>query len=188
MPSDDRDPKKPGGSLADDDIALFRRSVSDARPLAKTSVEPTPPKIPRRARFTRRDEQAVLEESLEADFESLEASSGDRLRFNRPGVGQKTMRKLSRGNFSIQAEMDLHGMIVDDARIALREFIEYAVNTGLTCVRIIHGKGLGSGQSGPKLKPRVNAWLRQWDTVLAFVSARPVDGGTGAVYVLLKKR
>ena len=98
------------------------------------------------------------------------------------------MRKLSRGNFSIQAEMDLHGMIVDDARIALREFIEYAVNTELTCVRIIHGKGLGSGQSGPKLKPRVNAWLRQWDTVLAFVSARPVDGGTGAVYVLLKKR
>ena len=187
MTSEKRDNKKRSAALADDEIELFRRSVSDAHPLSTSFVAPTSPQVPTRARFARGDEQAVLQESLEADFDDLETSSGDSLRFCRPGVGRKTMRKLSRGNFSIQAEIDLHGMTAVDARIELKSFIEHAVETGLSGVRIIHGKGLGSGLSGPVLKRKVNAWLRHWDPVLAFVSARAVDGGTGAVYVLLRK-
>jgi len=181
------DTKKRSPALADDEIELFRRSVSDARPLSTPAVPPTPSRLRARARFTRQDEQAVLQESLDAEFDDLESNSGDSLRFCRAGVGRKTMRKLSRGSFSIQAEIDLHGMTAADARIELKGFIEYSVRTGLSCVRIIHGKGLGSGLSGPVLKRKVNAWLRHWDPVLAFVSARAVDGGTGAVYVLLRK-
>jgi len=187
MTAEKDDSKNPSSTLADDEIELFRRSVSDARPLSTAVTAPTPPRLPARARFTRRDEHAVLQESLEADLDELETSSGDSLRFCRPGVGRKTMRKLSRGSFAIQAEMDLHGMTAADARTELKSFIEYSVRTGLSCLRIIHGKGLGSGLSGPVLKRKVNAWLRYWDPVLAFVSARAVDGGTGAVYVLLRK-
>lgn len=170
-----------------EDVAAFRRAMADARPLkAPGIVAPPPPRVPARARFTRRDEQAVLIESLDADIDSLESGSGDSLRFHRPIVGRKTMRKLARGSFSVQAEVDLHGMTAPEAREQLQAFIGYAVSGGLTCVRVIHGKGLGSGHSGPVLKRKVDAWLRQWDSVLAFVSARQVDGGTGAIYVLLK--
>ncbi len=188
MTADKRQPKKPAATVADDDIELFRRSVSGARPLNDTFVEPTPPRVSHKARFARRDEQSVLQESLDADYQSMETSSGESLRFSRPVVGRKTMRKLARGNFSVQSEIDLHGMTVAAARPALKEFIEHAVRTGLTCVRVVHGKGLGSGSSGPVIKHNVNGWLRRWDHVLAFVSARPVDGGTGAMYVLLKVR
>jgi len=188
MTADKREPKKAAATVADDDIELFRRSVSGARPLNESFVEPTPPQVSRKARFARRDEQSVLQESLDADFQSMEASSGESLRFARPVVGRKTLRKLARGSFAVQSEIDLHGMTVADARLALQAFIEHAVRTGQTCVRVIHGKGLGSGSSGPVIKRNVNGWLRQWDAVLAFVSARSVDGGTGAMYVLLKVR
>jgi DNA-nicking Smr family endonuclease len=97
------------------------------------------------------------------------------------------MRKLSRGGFSVQAEIDLHGMTVAEARPRLQEFIETCAQDGKLCIRVVHGKGLGSGRRGPVLKQKVNRWLRQWDTVLAFVSTRQVDGGTGAIYVLLKQ-
>jgi DNA-nicking Smr family endonuclease len=187
MPTDKKQSRKSEDLLAEDDVDLFRRSVSDARPLGKPYLEPTPPNVTRKARFTRRDQQAVLDESMHSDYESLEANSGDHLRFSRPVIGRKTMRKLSRGGFSIGAETDLHGMTAIQARVELKDFIEYSVQRGLTCVRVIHGKGLGSGHCGPVLKRKVDVWLRQWDPVLAFVSARPVDGGTGAVYVLLKK-
>jgi DNA-nicking Smr family endonuclease len=97
------------------------------------------------------------------------------------------MRKLARGNFSVQDEIDLHGMTVPEAKEALHDFIGECESRGYTCVRIVHGKGLGSGNRGPVLKGKVNKWLRQWNAVLAFVSTRQIDGGTGAVYVLLRK-
>lgn len=96
------------------------------------------------------------------------------------------MRKLARGNFAVQAEIDLHGMTVSEARPALREFIIESLYRGHTCVRVVHGKGLGSGERGPVLKSGVNGWLRRWDEVLAFVSTRQAHGGTGAIYVLLR--
>jgi DNA-nicking Smr family endonuclease len=97
-----------------------------------------------------------------------------------------TMRMLARGKYSIQAEIDLHGMTVAEAKPRLANFIERCARNGELCIRIVHGKGLGSGRRGPVLKRHVNRWLRQWESVLAFVSARQVDGGTGAVYVLLR--
>jgi DNA-nicking Smr family endonuclease len=124
---------------------------------------------------------------MEADYDPREIHSADNLRFQRPTVGKRTMRKLLRGSFSVQDELDLHGMTADEAHIALENFILDATLRGFTCVRIVHGKGLGSGERGPILKRKVASLLRRWSQVLAYVSARQVDGGTGAVYVLLEK-
>ena len=97
------------------------------------------------------------------------------------------MRKLARGGYSVQAEIDLHGMTLAEAKPRLADFIDFSTSEGKLCVRVVHGKGLGSGERGPVLKNAVNRWLRNWDSVLAFVSTRQVDGGTGAIYVLLQR-
>jgi DNA-nicking Smr family endonuclease len=180
--------KKDSGSPVHDDLGLFRRLMGDAKPLGKTATAPEQrPKVSPRARFARRDEREALRESLEADIDETETGAGESLRFQRPSVGRRTMRKLARGSFSVQDEIDLHGMTVPEAKNALLDFVERCELRGYTCVCIVHGKGLGSGHRGPILKGKVNKWLRQWDKVLAFVSTRQVDGGTGAVYVLLRK-
>lgn len=173
----------------DNDVSLFRRLMSDVRPLSQDPAVAPPPKRARpRARFRKRDEKDALRESLEADIESMEFESGQSLSFARPSVGPRSFRKLARGSFSVQSEIDLHGLTVAEAKTALAEFIEGSIDHGYRCVRVIHGKGLGSGDRGPTLKRKVDNWLRKWNAVLAFVSARQVDGGTGAVYVLLKKK
>ena len=171
-----------------EDAALFRRQMDDTRPLRQDVRAPDyKPKPPAKARFRREDERAVLEESLEADIDEVETGSGEALRFHRPSVGRRTMRKLARGSFAIQDEIDLHGMTAAEAGERLRNFVSASVERGHTCVRVVHGKGLGSGHRGPVLKSKVNNWLRRWPDVLAFVSTRQVHGGTGAVYVLLRK-
>lgn len=173
----------------DDETGLFRRAMGDTRPLRHESrAAAAKPRPPARARFRRDDEKAVLAESLEADVEALEAGAGEALRFSRPSVGRRTLRRLARGNFAVQAEIDLHGMTLAEARTALHEFITESLHRGHTCVRVVHGKGLGSGERGPVLKSMVNGWLRRRDEVLAFVSTRQSHGGTGAVYVLLLPR
>jgi DNA-nicking Smr family endonuclease len=186
--ADRNDKKKPDDlSGTDEDLGLFRRAMRDTKPLQHPEKEPTPRTVaPARARFSRQDEKEVLWESMLADIDDTETSSGDSLRFQRASVGRRTMRKLARGNFSVQNEIDLHGMIISQARETLHDFIVASVGRGHTCIRVIHGKGLGSGERGPVLKRKVNSWLRQWRQVLAFISARQVDGGTGAVYVLLQ--
>jgi DNA-nicking Smr family endonuclease len=171
----------------DDDSGLFRRLMSDARPLDHDAIEPSRHRAIPSARFSRRDEREALRESLRADVESTEFESGQSLSFARPSVGRRTFRKLARGNFSVQSEVDLHGLTVPKAKMVLADFIDDSVDRGHRCVRVIHGKGLGSGNRGPIIKRKVDHWLRKWNAVLAFVSARQVDGGTGAVYVLLKK-
>jgi DNA-nicking Smr family endonuclease len=167
--------------------ALFRRAVGEARPLAVDAVPPRRRRPPPRARFARRDAETVLEESLTADLELAESQNGDGLSYHHPSISRKAMRRLARGGYSVQAAIDLHGMTVAEARTALAAFVDDCRGRGLTCVRVVHGKGRGSGARGPVLKSRVDRWLRQWDGILAFVSARQVDGGTGAVYVLLRK-
>jgi DNA-nicking Smr family endonuclease len=173
--------------VTEDEDDLFRRAMSGARPLktdgrvTEASRKPKP-----KARFSKADENAVLAESLQADIDDIEQSSGDALRFKRASVGRTTMRMLTRGSYAIQAEIDLHGMTVAEAKPRLEKFVQRCAGNNKLCIRVVHGKGLGSGERGPVLKNGVNRWLRQWDTVLAFVSARQVDGGTGAVYVLLK--
>lgn len=185
VPTKDKDEQSP----QDDDADLFRRQMSNARPLRHNAdaVPPPPSRARPKASFSRRDEYDALRETLEADAESMEFQSGQNLYFIRPSVGRRTFRKLARGSFSVQSEIDLHGFTVAEARTVLADFIEDSIDRGHGCVRVIHGKGLGSGDRGPILKRKVDTWLRQWDAVLAFISARQVDGGTGAVYVLLKK-
>jgi len=172
----------------DDEGGLFRRLMGDARPIEQDKRAPDyKPRPKPRARFKREDELAALRESMEADVEEIETGAGESLRFQRPSIGRRTMRKLARGNFSVQNEIDLHGMTVQEAKYALREFINESGYRGHACIRVVHGKGRGSGHRGPVLKHKVNNWLRRWDEVVAFVSTRQVDGGTGAVYVLLRK-
>lgn len=173
--------------MTEDDEDLFRRAMSDATPLdVEARVAKPKKKPPPKARFSKADEQQALEESLDPDIDELVQSSGEGLRFKRASVGRTTMRMLARGSYAIQAEIDLHGMTLAEAKPRLARFIERCADSGKLCIRIVHGKGLGSGDRGPVLKNGVNRWLRKWDQVLAFTSARQSDGGTGAVYVLLK--
>lgn len=175
-------------AVNDEDRAAFRKAISDAKPLKVVARVPLHKAKPKpRAKFRRADDASALAESLEDDIDTVEHDSGGALRFQRQHVGRRTMRKLSRGGYSVQAEIDLHGMTLAEARPRLREFIQYCVQQNRMCIRVVHGKGLGSGERGPVLKSAVNAWLRRWDNVLAFVSTRQVDGGTGAVYVLLQR-
>jgi len=170
------------------DIDEFRRAMQGARRLqAEERVPHEKPKPKPRARFSRADEQRVLAESLEDDIDTIEHGYGAAMRFHRQHVGKRTMRKLQRGGYSVQAEIDLHGMTLEEAKPALTDFINYNASQGKLCVRVVHGKGLGSGDRGPVLKNAVNRWLRKWDCVLAFVSTPQVHGGTGAVYVLLQR-
>jgi DNA-nicking Smr family endonuclease len=174
--------------MNDDDKELFRRAMADANPLKvkeRVAAERRKPKPG--ARFSRADEQEVLRESLDGDIDELESGTGEAMRFHRPSVGKRTMRRLARGNYAVQAEIDLHGLTVAEAKPALKTFISDSVLNGYRCVRVVHGKGRGSGERGPVLKPSVNGWLRRWDKVLAFVSTPQVHGGTGAVYVLLRE-
>jgi DNA-nicking Smr family endonuclease len=178
-----------GGSvkpkLDDNDAMLFREAVRDVKPLSHDRHSATPRKRPARARFARADRFAVLEESLHRELGDPTAAGGDELAFRRPGVSESVLRKLRRGEYRVAGELDLHGLTVAQAKQALRDFLVEALDRRAGCVRIIHGKGLRSGHHGPVLKGVVSGVLRRSSVVVAYVSARPVDGGTGAVYVLL---
>jgi DNA-nicking Smr family endonuclease len=113
--------------------------------------------------------------------------TGEELFYCRSGLQHNVLRKLRRGHYAVEAELDLHGLRVAEARQALGTFLQNALERGIKTVRIIHGKGNGSLNKQPVLKGKVNHWLRQRAEVLAFCSARPVDGGTGAIYVLLRR-
>jgi DNA-nicking Smr family endonuclease len=169
----------------EDDAHLFREAVRDVKPLGREAPVPETPRPPPRARFTRADRHAVLQESLHSDVGDPELAGGDELVFHREGVQSSILRKLRRGQYRVQAEIDLHGLTVAEAKEALRGFLANALQRHIRCVRIIHGKGLRSGHRGPVLKSAVSSVLRRVGPVLAYVSARQVDGGTGAVYVLL---
>jgi DNA-nicking Smr family endonuclease len=133
------------------------------------------------------DDQRVLQESISDEFDaSTLLEVDDAMSFRRPGIGIDVARKLRRGHWSIQSEIDLHGLRRDDAREALSSFVRDAVRQGLRCVRVVHGKGLGSPGKTPVLKGKVHGWLVQKSEVLAFVQARGDEGGAGAVVVLLK--
>jgi DNA-nicking Smr family endonuclease len=169
-----------------DDARLFRDAVRGVRPLKSRAVAKPAARAPRpQARFTRADRAAVLKESMEGALADPALLGGEELVFRRPHVQHGVLRRLRRGEFRVQREIDLHGLTVAQAKAALREFLVEALEGQVRCVRIVHGKGLRSGPRGPVLKSAVNAVLRRTGAVLAYVSARPVDGGTGAVYVLL---
>lgn len=167
---------------------LFRRAIGPVAPLrhAPRAQHPgTPPEPIAKQKML--DDEAVLRESLSDGFDVTSLlDTDDNLSFRCPGIGTDVTQKLRRGDWSIQRQIDLHGLRRDDAREALGAFIREAHKAGLRCVRVIHGKGLGSPGKAPVLKARVQSWLVQKNEVLAFVQARPTDGGAGALVVLLK--
>jgi len=170
-----------------EDKDVFRSAVADARPIAQDRLPPFRRK-PRPVPTQRlQDNSAVLRDSLSDDYEPADLETGEELLFARPGLQQRAWRKFRRGEFVVQAELDLHGKTVIVARGLVHDFLRQARAEGKRCVRIIHGKGHSSAGKLPVLKGKVNSWLRQKDEVLAFASARPHHGGTGAVYVLLKR-
>jgi DNA-nicking Smr family endonuclease len=173
----------------DDETALFREATRGVKPLsAAVRVAGAPPKPRPRARFARAARRAVLEEILHASPDEPDLTAADPTQFARPGVSAATLRKLRRGQFRVQGELDLHGLSVEAAKMQLRDFLLTALQRNVSCLRIVHGKGLRSGPRGPVLRALVNNALRRTRQVLAFASARQVDGGTGAVYVLLDPR
>lgn len=169
------------------DKDLFIRAAGAVKPLAdKRKVHHKPePKMPLAMQY-QRDEKAVLKEAISDEFDvSTLLETDEHLSFRRPGIGVDVTRKLRRGDWSIQRQLDLHGLRRDDAREALGSFIRDAYKHGIRCVRVVHGKGLGSPGKAPVLKSRVHSWLVQKNEVLAFVQAKPADGGAGALVVLL---
>lgn len=172
----------------DDERELFRAAVRGVRPLRHSPAPPPRARRSARAASRRADEARVLAESLVLDAADLGVETGEELTWRRPGVPESVLRRLRRGEFSRRAELDLHGMTQSEARVALLAFLADAVDHGLRCVRVIHGKGRGSGQRGPVLKAAVNRWLRHCGAVRAFCSAGRANGGTGALYVLLGAR
>jgi len=170
----------------DDEHGLFRKAVADARPIEQNR---RPPQTRRRKpvpQQRQRDEREVVASLLSDEF-SPDVETGEELLFARTGIQQRLLRKFRRGQFAIEAELDLHGCTANEARELVGGFLRQMCAGGKRCVRIIHGKGLSSEGKLPVLKVKVNHWLRQKSEVLAFCSARPQDGGTGAVYVLLKR-
>jgi DNA-nicking Smr family endonuclease len=171
-----------------DELALFKAAVGDAHPLPHHGKrEPATPQIQPIPKQRIRDEQQALVDSL-SDHISYEDSmeAGEELVFLRAGLRRDTLKKLRRGHWVLQGELDLHGLVSAEARQAVNAFISTCQKRGVRCVRIIHGKGLGSKNREPILRTRVKHWLMQKDEVLAFCQARAVDGGSGAVVVLLK--
>jgi len=171
----------------DDDLNLFREAVKDARPFTAPPVhvyQAKPKPIPRQ--FIR-DEQQALADSLSDHFiPAHELETGEELLYLRDGHSPDILSKLRRGHWVVQAAIDLHGLISDEARLYVSTFITDCKKRGIRCVRIVHGKGLGSRNREPVLKNKLRGWLMQKDEVIAYAEARRQDGGSGAVIVLLK--
>ena len=169
------------------DQNLFARAIGPTQPLRAHgrvvhAPAPTPPEPRQRAL----DEQAVLRESLSDEFDTSTLLHVDEhLSFRRPGIGPDVTARLRRGHWAVQGQIDLHGLRVDEARLALADYLREANRAGLRCVRVVHGKGLGSPGRTPVLKAKVHGWLIQKKEVLAFVQAKPLEGGAGALLVLL---
>jgi DNA-nicking Smr family endonuclease len=166
---------------------LFTRAIGKVAPLPANNKAhlPKPPREPVATQL-KKDEAQVIQDSLSDEFDvSTLLDTDDALSFRRPSVGPEVTRKLRKGDWTIQREIDLHGLRSDEARLALTTFIRDAHKHGIRCVRVVHGKGLGSPGKTPVLKSKVHSWLVQKNQVMAFVQAKPAEGGAGALVVLL---
>jgi len=177
--------------MADDstkkDDVPFHEALRDVRTIKQDRVAPYRRRrkpVPEQRRL---DEQAVMDELSGGELDHSELETGEELLFARPGVQHAVLRRLRRGQYAIEAQLDLHGQTVVEARVSIARFLHESLSLGRRCVRVIHGKGRGSRGKQPVLKGKVNVWLRRKDEVLAFCPAQPTDGGHGAIYVLLKK-
>ena len=167
---------------------LFRHSVGEVKAMPQPDREPSAaPRGGIAARVQEEEKQAVLRESLSDLFEVDALMEEDpALSYASKGLGLDVVRKMRKGHWPVQDELDLHGLRRDEARDGLGAFLRHASARHYRCVRVIHGKGLGSKGQAPVLKSMVHSWLVQKDEVIAFCAARPSDGGDGALIVLLK--
>ena len=177
--------RAPGAPSVDaDDAAMFRDAIGPVRELPAAAPPPRKPPPRPTPRMAARDEAEAASEFRRAMApDALEV--GDALGYRRDSVPPRTLQRLRRGQFAAQDELDLHHV---DARVAetmLRDFLREARHAGFGCVRVIHGKGLHGDSNAPVLKNLVDRMLRHRSDVLAFHSAPPAQGGTGAVLVLL---
>ena len=173
-----------------DDREALRRALAGVEPLAKPRRQalrkPAPPPVPAQ---TRRDERAALAESIAGPLSVDDAlDSGIELTYLRDGMSRQVLRRLRRGHWVVQDGLDLHGMNRVEAAQQVADFVRQAAARGLRCVRIVHGKGLGSKNREPVLKGKLRAWLTPRDEVLAYCQAPAAEGGSGALLVLLKAR
>ena len=172
--------------IDDDDRQAFAAATHGVKPVKRSDrVAVSSPRPAARATHSRAAVTEMLRESLDGPGPDL---LGEDVAFCRPGVPKTVFRNLKRGRFSIEDECDLHGLTQTEAKAALRDFVVECSERGLGCVRIIHGKGMRSGPGGPVLKQLVHNCLARWDEVLAFACAQLKHGGSGAVYVLLRRR
>ena len=185
-----RQPLKAGREntpLADDDRSLFLEAIGTVRPLLGAADPPPAAARPApMAKQFERDEAAVRDELLTHAFDPGNIELGDEILYLKHGQPDRLLKQLRRGHFSIRAEIDLHQMTVAVARDAIKGFLAEAIAHDELCVRIVHGKGLRSASRGPVVKRMTEQLLRRRDDVLAFASALPAQGGTGAVLVLLR--
>ena len=172
----------------DDDPNAFRRAMAGVRPLSGRAAAPLQSRPRSIAGLPRAESRDLLHESHATAADPAVLGADAELTFSRPYVRDEVMRKLKRGKIAVEAEIDLHGLRQHAAQVALQQFLNDCVRRDLRCVRVIHGKGLRSGPGGPVLKLVVHHWLRKVENVAAFAAARPADGGSGAVYVLLAVR
>ena len=177
----------PQDKSTDNEDDLFREMMSDVTPLPDDNrlvpgkPKPAPKPRPQSSQSSNAFGFAAREHVPNIAPEEI-------LFFARPGIQHRETRRLKRGEFSIEATIDLHGCTITEAGQQLQYFLHSAIDSQLKCVCVVHGKGYGSEQGRPVLKSQVNQWLRDMPAVLAFCSAQPQHGGTGAVYVLLSRK
>lgn len=197
----DENPDDSAASTADEiveegDEDLFQQAMRDVVPLndSRKKIVRSPSRreeVPDHYQSQEERERQYLS-ALVKDSSAWDISFSDEYMVGAvPGVGPKIMRRLKRGEFSVQDYIDLHGLKKKEAEAVVGEFIIKSYQRGLRCVLIVHGRGLGSVDHQPAIKRELPVWFRRGmlkRIVLAFVTARPCDGGAGALYVLLKKR
>jgi DNA-nicking Smr family endonuclease len=166
----------------------FRQAMARAgvRPTPSVAEKPAPPKPVPQALQRKRGERKVLEASLEGGLGQPDLGEAEATQFRQPGIQNAIVEKLRRGQLSCQATLDLHGLTRLGAHAALVDFLKESTDSNHSCVRIIHGKGMHSGNQGPVLRPAVLQWLRERREVLAYATSRHCEGGSGATYVLLR--
>jgi DNA-nicking Smr family endonuclease len=170
------------------DVDIFSEAVKDVRPLPNDDRKIHPVKKPKPIpkQFIRDEQQALVDSLSDHYIPVHELETGEELLYLRDGHSPDILSKLRRGKWVIQADIDLHGLISDEARLYVSSFISDCKKRGIRCIRIVHGKGLGSRNREPVLKHKLRGWLMQKDEVIAYAEAKKQDGGSGAVIVLLK--